>query len=161
MAGAQGQLRHPGVKFPPPTLFVAGIAAAWLLGMLVPLRLVPRSARDIVQAVGTAVLLLGIVVVMWGLVTFVRARTAIIPHYPATRIVSHGPYRFTRNPMYLGMTLAYVGLAMVLNWAWPLLLLPLVLWSLTSLVIRREERYLGHAFGDEYLAYKRRVRRWI
>lgn len=161
MSGAHRRLRHPGVKFPPPTLFVAGLAAAWMLKMLVPLRLAPDGARATLDVVGAAVVALGAVIALWGLVTFLRAKTAVIPHYPATQVVSHGPYRFTRNPMYLGMALAYVGVAMILNWAWPLLLLPLVLWSLTALVIRREERYLGQAFGDEYLAYRRRVRRWI
>lgn len=158
---APGQPKHPGVKFPPPMLFVAGFAAAWLLDLLVPLRLAPGGARHELRIAGTFLLVLGLGVVLWGLVTFFRAKTAIIPHYPASRVVSHGPYRFTRNPMYLGMTLAYAGLSLILNHAWPLLLLPLVLWSLLALVIRREERYLGHAFGEEYLAYKRRVRRWI
>ena len=159
--GGQGQPKHPGVNFPPPLLFVAGFAAAWLLDLLVPLRLARAGARDAVAVGGMTLLVLGLGVIVWGLVTFFRAKTAIIPHYPASRVVSHGPYRFTRNPMYLGMTLAYLGLSLVLNRAWPLLLLPLVLWSLLAFVIRREERYLGHAFGDEYLAYKRRVRRWI
>ena len=159
--GAPVQPKHPGVKFPPPLLFVAGFVVAWLLDLLVPLRLAPGAARREVGITGAILLVLGLGVVLWGLVTFLRARTAIIPHYPASRIVSHGPYRFTRNPMYLGMTLAYLGLSLILNRAWPPLLLPVVLWSLLALVIRREERYLGHAFGEEYLAYKRRVRRWI
>jgi protein-S-isoprenylcysteine O-methyltransferase Ste14 len=156
-----GPPKHPGVKVQPPMLFVAGIVAAWLLGMLVPLRIVPDRAHDGATIGGTVLLVLGMGIVFWGAATFFRARTAIIPHYPASRIVSHGPYRFTRNPMYLGMTLAYVGFALILNWAWPLLLLPLVLWSLIALVIRREERYLSQAFGEEYLAYRSRVRRWI
>jgi protein-S-isoprenylcysteine O-methyltransferase Ste14 len=75
--------------------------------------------------------------------------------------VEQGPYRFTRNPIYLGMTLAYAGLAVLLNLAWPLLVLPGVLVLLVLMVVRREERHLGATFGDAYRDYQRRVRRWI
>ena len=98
---------------------------------------------------------------LWGLISFVRARTAVMPHLPASRLVTAGPYRFTRNPMYLGITLAYAGLALLIDTAWPLLLLPAVLALLMVVVVRREERYLERAFGDAYRAYRDRVRRWI
>ena len=81
------------------------------------------------------------------MVTFWRARTAIIPHRPASRLVRHGPYRFTRNPMYVGLTGLYTGLALIFNVGWPLVLLPLVLVVLWGVVIQREERYLRAAFG--------------
>jgi len=80
---------------------------------------------------------------------------------PASRMVQHGPYRYTRNPMYLGMAVSYVGFSLVVNSAWPLLLLPLALVGLYRLVIAVEERYLEATFGEEYLAYKKKVRRWL
>ena len=95
------------------------------------------------------------------MITFWRARTAIIPHRPASRLVRHGPYRFTRNPMYVALTALYVGLALLFNVAWPLVVLPVVLWLLWHVVIRHEERYLLFAFGGDYAAFTREVRRWL
>ena len=103
----------------------------------------------------------GLSFVAWGLATFFQHRTAIMPHQPASRLVDSGPYRLSRNPMYVGMTTAYLGGVLVTNMFWPLLLLPLSLFGLTMLVIRREERYLADAFGEEYSAYRKRTRRWL
>lgn len=155
--------RHPGVRFPPPTVFVAGFLLGWLLERWVlRLRLAggEANAASLVWS-GSGAMLLGLALIAWGLLTFFRARTAIMPHHAASRLVTHGPYRFTRNPMYLGMSLLHAGLALRMNMGWPLLMLPLSLAALYVLVIRREERYLGAEFGDEYAAYRRRVRRWI
>lgn len=103
----------------------------------------------------------GVILILWGMLTFVRARTAILPIRPASRIVDTGPYRLTRNPMYTGMSLVYLGAMLLLNWGWALVLFPVVLILLYRLVISREEAYLTAAFGEEYLAYCRKVRRWI
>ena len=153
----------PGVRFPPPTLFVAGFVVAWLLERhVLRLRLAGGDAalRGL-EMVGTLVAALGFALGAWGLLTFARSRTAIYPNRPASRIVTHGPYRFTRNPMYVGLTTAYAGIAVASNMGWPLLLLPIVLLGLVQLVIRREERYLASAFGEEYERYRARVRRWL
>jgi protein-S-isoprenylcysteine O-methyltransferase Ste14 len=85
----------------------------------------------------------------------------VLPNRPASALATGGPYHFTRNPMYVGMALLYIGLALVLNTAWPLVFLPLVLLIIDAAVIRREERYLISAFGEEYRAYCSRVRRWL
>ena len=153
---------NPGVRFPPPTLFVVG----WLLGWALDAKVVRfpldgDGATSPLVVGGTVVIVLGLGVIAAGLLTFFRARTAIMPHHAASRLVTHGPYRFTRNPMYVGMTLLYAGLALRTNMGWPLVLLPLVLLALVRLVIGREERYLASAFGAEYDDYRRRVRRWI
>ena len=155
--------RSPGVRFPPPTVFVAGWLLGWLLESRVErIRLVGGSAdRGPLVIGGTLLLAAGLLVIAWGLLTFLRAHTAIMPHHSASTLVTHGPYRFTRNPMYLGMTLLYLGLTLRANMGWPLLLLPVVLWTLYRLVISREERYLSGAFGAAYDDYRRRVRRWI
>jgi protein-S-isoprenylcysteine O-methyltransferase Ste14 len=104
---------------------------------------------------------LGLLLIFWGIATFRVHRTAVFPNRPAAHIVRAGPYRFTRNPMYTGMTVAYGGVAFLLNDAWPLVLLPLVLVLLVRLVIAREERYLMSAFPTEYGEYQRQVRRWL
>ena len=154
---------NPGVHFPPPTFFVAGFLIAWLLETRVlRLRLAGGgTARVVLEIAGAVVAALGLALGAWGLLTFARARTAIYPNRPASRIVTHGPYRFTRNPMYVGLAFAYLGIALGLNMGWPPLLLPLVLLALGRFVIRREERYLAGAFGEEYDRYRARVRRWL
>lgn len=149
----------PGIKFPPPIIFVLGFCAgAALEQRVVRLMLGPRQP---LAAVGWAVMAAALVLGAWAMITFVRARTAIIPHRPASRLVRHGPYRFTRNPMYVAMTTLYVGLSLLFDIAWPLLLLPVVLALLWFTVIRHEERYLRHAFGEEYEGLMRDVRRWL
>lgn len=153
---------HPGVRFPPPLLFVAGFLLAWLVESRVAhLPIAADGASGAARMVGTAIVFVGVALGVWGALTFVRARTAIIPNQPASRVVVSGPYRFTRNPMYIGLTATYVGLAVFTNTIWPLLLLPAVLFLVYQLVIRREERYLAAAFGAEYDAYRQRVRRWL
>ena len=152
-----------GVYFPPPFIFVGGLLVAWLLGSRVyNLPLAPQSVSPIVfRALSYLLILTGLGIAAWGMVTFARAHTAIIPHRPASSLVDTGPYRFTRNPMYTGMTIAYLGVAVHLNSAWAILLLPMVLFLLHRFVIRREERYLSAAFGDTYEAYRARVKRWV
>lgn len=76
-------------------------------------------------------------------------------------MVTNGPYRFTRNPMYLGFTLLYLGAAFWVNTAWPVILLPLVLAVMHYGVIVREEAYLERVFAEEYRTYRQRVRRWL
>lgn len=152
---------NAGVRFPPPLLFGGGFLAGWLLHRARPVHLFGAAVAGIRPALGWLLLVAGLAVSCSGVITFLRARTAVIPHHPASRLVTAGPYRFTRNPMYLGLTLAYLGGVVLIDSAWPLLLLPVVLFALTVAVIRREERYLAAAFGDAYAEYRRRVRRWL
>ena len=77
------------------------------------------------------------------------------------RLVTDGPFRYTRNPGYLGLAMLYAGIAVLRNALWAILLLPLVLYVIQRQEIGREERYLERTFGEEYLAYKAQVRRWV
>ncbi len=113
------------------------------------------------KPIGVVLLAFGFILGLSALVQFWRKRTSVIPYRPTTAIIQSGPFRLTRNPVYLGDTLLYVGVALVMNTAWPLLLLPLVLLIVHRGVILREERYLEQKFGDEYISYRSRVRRWI
>jgi protein-S-isoprenylcysteine O-methyltransferase Ste14 len=153
--------RGPGVRFPPPVLFAGGFLIAWLLDLWLPFRIDGAGPSRVETGVGVFMLAVGLALMFSGLGTFVRQRTAVIPHRPARVLVRTGPYRFTRNPMYLGLTWGYVGLSLTTNWAWPIALLPAVLIALTTLVIRREEHYLREAFGAAYDDYCRQVRRWL
>ncbi len=89
------------------------------------------------------------------------AQTAIDISKPASRIVTDGPFRFSRNPGYVSLTLSYVGLSILADALWPLLLLPVVLVVMQRTVIQREEAYLQRKFGQPYLTYKASTRRWI
>lgn len=153
--------RHPGVKFPPPFVFVLGALVGWLLGRASPLPMFETGRTAITSTAGWLGLVAGFTLVLWGLVTFRRAGTAIVPIAPATQIVQSGPYRFTRNPMYLGMTTMLIGGSVLTNSLWTLLTVPFVLILLHRFVIRREEAYLSAAFPAEYAAYRARVRRFI
>jgi len=98
---------------------------------------------------------------VWGLATLRAAGTSIRPSSPASTLVTHGPFRLSRNPMYLGLTLVYLGVTLLMNSVWTALFLPLVIGTLYLTVIRHEERYLAATFGDEYDNYRGRVRRWL
>ena len=153
-------LPSPGVRFPPPLLFVGGLLAGWLLGRYA--RALPMAGDGrLLDTAGTVLVVLGVALGAWGMITFRRAHTAIVPLHPASRVVTNGPYRFTRNPMYTGLTLVYLGISLYMNSLWPVLALPIVLALLIRLVVRREEAYLRSAFPAEYLAYQARVRRWL
>ena len=154
---------HPGVRFPPPFLFVGGLLLAWLLESKVArLRFIGVDASTApIETAGAFMIVLGVLLIAWGMFTFARARTAILPMKSASRLVDHGPYRLTRNPMYTGMSLIYLGTMLVMNWVWALFIFPAVIWLLYRYVISKEERYLEAEFGEEYREYCRKVRRWI
>ena len=103
----------------------------------------------------------GAIIAGWGLMTFRRARTTTVPGEKSAQLVTWGPYRFTRNPMYVGLTVAYLGEALILRQIWPLLFLPLVLAYVNWVVIPLEETRLLEVFGADYDRYRARVRRWI
>lgn len=155
------KLPSPGVRFPPPIIFVAGLATAALLHSRWPLPIWPPARPFVLLLVAYALVLAGLAWMAWGLITFRHARTAIFPNHPATRIVTAGPYRFGRNPMYLGMSAVYWGVALWLNSLWAVLIFPVVIALLFRFVIRREERYLAQAFGVDYERYRGRVPRWL
>ena len=103
----------------------------------------------------------GIALAALAMRRFRAAGTNIPTPLPSTALVAGGPYRFSRNPIYLALTLIFLGLAAAANSLWLLLLLPAVLAVMHYGVVLREERYLGGKFGERYLDYKARVRRWL
>lgn len=152
---------HAGVLIPPPLLFVLPLVGARMLNSRRPWPLVDGHVIAL-WLLGLVVVSAGVAVGLAGVAAFRAARTTVLPAgRPTTAIVQRGPYRFTRNPMYLAMALAYAGLALLLNTMWALLLLPLVLAVIDRAVIRREERYLTAKFGRPYREYCARVRRWL
>ena len=110
---------------------------------------------------GIVFLAAAIALMVWGFRTMLRARTAIIPDQPASHLVTSGPFRFSRNPLYMSMILGYLSASVWIGSTPSLLLLPVAIVVLQRFVIRREEAYLTRRFGEEYVAYTRRVRRWV
>lgn len=147
-----------GVKFPPPLLYAAAVVGGDLLDRQWPLPLGSGIAWRLVAWLCVA-LWLGLM--FGGLAIFRRRRTSFIPNRPASTLVVEGPYRLTRNPMYLGMASLTVALAILLGTAWPAILLVPVLILIRRLVIDPEEAYLARRFGADYERYTRQVRRWI
>jgi len=148
----------PGVPFPPPLFYVAAIAAGALLRRYAPLPIGWDTPRLI-----AAWLLIALfaVLLLWSFSWFARRRTTIIPNRPAHSLVLDGPFRFTRNPLYLALALLTAGAGLWLNTWWVLILLIPAMVAVDRLVIAREEAYLRRRFGAEYEAFTHRVRRWL
>ena len=151
----------PRVFVPPPFVFVGG----WLVALMCQRQtgfLIDAAGPGRVQlGVGAGLFSIGIALMSWAVITFLRARTPVVPIRPARVLVTHGPFAFSRNPMYVGLTVAYLGLAGVFNQAWPIVWLPVVLVVLSTTVIAREEAHLRVVFGTTYEIYCRHVRRWF
>lgn len=152
---------HANAPVIPPVLFAAAVAAALALKALVPVRLVPVRLDRSADVVGWAVALAGGALAAWALATFLGARTTPLPNRPASALVTGGPYRLSRNPMYIGISLVLAGAALVANDVWMLVLLPPVWLLLTRYVIRPEEAYLERKFGEDFRTFKARTRRWL
>ncbi len=147
-----------GVIAPPPLIFLAGLAVGFGLEALLPGSSVPDALAWIL---GGVLLLAGLALLFSFERTFSQKKTPANPWRPTTAIATDGPYRITRNPAYVGMALVYLGIALLSQALWVLVPLPFVLAIIDRGVIVREERYLERKFGQEYLDYKRNVRRWI
>ena len=155
----RGNADNPGVIAPPPLIYAGALAASLLANRRLHLPfLLPRRLS---RTLGSLLFIGGFLVGLLGFLEMRKVETNANPRRPATTVVTGGPYRFTRNPMYVGFTLMYVGISALANALPPVLLLPLVLRLMRRGVIEREENYLERKFGDVYLEYKVRAPRWI
>jgi protein-S-isoprenylcysteine O-methyltransferase Ste14 len=146
-------------KFPiPPAIPAAALLLGWLLGKLWP---VPLSLPHWTRWIEWPLFVIAPSLAIWAMVTFRRHKTVIDPRGQVTTIVNAGPYRFTRNPMYLALMLIYTAGALAIGNVWVALLIVPLFFALNNGVITREETYLRSAFGTEYTDYMSRVRRWI
>lgn len=148
----------PGIKVPPPLIY----ASALLIGIGLK-RVWPMSPLPTFWAytAGATLIIASVLIMPPVLLRFRRAGTTFDVHKAASALITDGPYRFSRNPTYVSLTMLYVGLGAVLNNAWILLLLVPVLLTMDVFVIRREEKHLEEKFGHRYLQYKASVRRWL
>ncbi|MGB8346302.1 MAG: isoprenylcysteine carboxylmethyltransferase family protein [Ktedonobacteraceae bacterium] len=150
---------NAGVIAPPPLIFAGGLLLGLLLHRRFPARFLPHRQSRILS--GGLLVALAALLVQQAFGEMQRVHTSPNPHETVTEIVIDGPYRLSRNPIYLAFTLFYTGIAVLVNSLWTMLLLPLVLFIMLRGVIEREERYLERKFGEKYLLYKESVRRWI
>jgi protein-S-isoprenylcysteine O-methyltransferase Ste14 len=148
----------PGVIAPPPLIGLAFVLAGLALDWAWPLPFLPQVAQ---YAVGGALFAAALAPALWSFVLFRRAGTNVPTYRPTTALVVSGPYRLSRNPIYLAMTTLLLGIALMVDSLWLVGLLPPFALVLRYGVIAREERYLEAKFGDAYRAYKARVRRWL
>ncbi len=148
----------PGVVAKPPLIYVAGLLLGLALDYVFPIAVLPNTVQYVAGFVliGVSVLLVASV-----LRRFRRAGTNIDVHKPTTAIVTEGPFRYSRNPAYVALSLLYAGLGVAADSLWILGLLIPILIIMRYGVIQREERYLERKFGEDYLRYKRAVRRWL
>lgn len=151
---------NAGVRVIPPLVYVAGLVIGYVVWWFWPAPIVPGGA-GIACAIGVLLILAGIGVTVWAVLTFRRIGTSPIPVAPTTALAFGGPYEYTRNPMYLGLAATHAGIAFLGNALWPLVALIPVVWVIQTQVIDREEAYLMRKFGEEYRAYMGRVRRWF
>jgi protein-S-isoprenylcysteine O-methyltransferase Ste14 len=150
-----------GVRLFPPGIYIGGLAIGYFLDWLRPIPIVPGPLGLALRILGVAVLLAGAWLMFTALTQFRSVGTSPNPTQATTALAFDGPYRLTRNPMYLGMTLLLVGFASVGNALWPLIAAIPAVWIIQTQVILREEAYLEAKFGSPYRDYQARVRRWL
>lgn len=142
-----------------PFLVYIGLGlAALLLQAAIPLPSIPAGAA---RAIGIVLMVANFIFGLPALQGMLKSKTSPNPSRPATSLVISGPYRITRNPMYVGLALLYCGLMVFFQITWGVLITPVVIWLVTVWVIRPEETYLEGKFGAEYINYKNMVHRWI
>jgi protein-S-isoprenylcysteine O-methyltransferase Ste14 len=142
----------------PPLLYLGSIALGVILHFARPVAFLPRSISPLF---GAALVLLGVGLFLFAVRTLRAAGTPVPGDQPTTTIVRAGPYRFSRNPIYLAFSLFQLGIALWVNSLWLLLTLLAPLAVMSLVVIPREEHYLEARFPSEYSDYKASVRRWL
>ena len=156
---SNNEARRPRTLIPPPAPYVLALLGGWWLDRhVLPL---PWDDGVVSRALGWAWLAIGLILFAWTLWTFHRHRTTVNPYASASALCIDGPFRYSRNPIYLGDWLILIGIALLMNTFWPLVFGPLIWLMLRFGVIRYEEAHLEAKFGNAYRDYKTRVRRWI
>ncbi len=149
---------NAGVIAPPPLIYGVAFLLGSLSHFMFPISFLPTN---LARWLGVPLMLAAGLIVATAFRALGRAKTTFDVRKPTTTIVAEGPFRYSRNPMYLSLTLLYMGLAVLINSLWILLLLLPVMIVIQNSVVKREEQYLERKFGETYLRYKAQVRRWI
>lgn len=149
---------RPGIVAPPPLLYIAALALVIALQWLWPLPILDHPAA---AWIGWAALVPGLALNLWGAWSMKRARTPINPYHPVETLVTSGAFRVSRNPLYVGLDLVFLGATLVLDSLWGIAALPVLLAVMHYGVILPEERYLEERLGEPYRRYRAAVRRYV
>jgi len=156
-----GEADRAQTAFTPPLLVLVCLVLGFGLSWLLPLRIWPVGTNRALVVAGVAVVVASFIWLIWSARTMVRGGSSLPVHHPTANLVIRGPYRWSRNPIYAGMVLAFLGLGLARGSWWFVVLAVVVALLLRWGVILREEAYLERKFGDEYRDYAKRVRRWL
>ncbi len=157
-AGRTQRLDSPGVRIPPPVVYIAVFLLSLGLQARFPL---PFLAQPVALGLGGVIAAVGALFIVTSIPTMLRGHGTLNTAGPSAALVVSGPYHFSRNPMYLGLALLFTGLAVLFAVVWALfLVIPLMLYTQVWVIIP-EEQYLQRAFGDGYRVYSAHVRRWL
>jgi protein-S-isoprenylcysteine O-methyltransferase Ste14 len=154
---SKDELDNPGIKVPPPLIYLLPLVLGLILDRKAHLPFLPSG---VVRVVGWPLIGGGVLIGGWWRRTMRDVDAPVRTDRPVPRLTTAGPFGYSRNPAYLGLAMIYAGIAVLRNSLWAILFLPLVVYVIPREVIEREERYLERTFGEEYLAYKARVRCW-
>jgi protein-S-isoprenylcysteine O-methyltransferase Ste14 len=142
----------------PPLVYGGAFVMGLLLHLVFPLHILPTT---LARGIGVVCVLVSLPLALATLRVLSRAHTPVDPMKPTTALVTEGPFRYSRNPIYVALTLLYVGVALLINALWILLLVVPAVLVFRYGVIAREEAYLTRKFGDAYRQYTAQVRRWL
>lgn len=148
-----------GVLIRPPLAWAMAILAGFALDWFAPLPFLPEDWAN--GLVGAVVFAAALALAIWAIDTMTRAGTNVPTNRPTTAMVESGPYRFTRNPIYMGMFGGLIGLGIAFDNPWLLAMLAPFALVIRYGVVAREEAYLERLFGEAYRGYRQRVRRWL
>lgn len=151
----------PGLPLPPPVLLLVALIIAVMLDWVPPQFLEPPVGFNIQVIVGVILAVGSVWLVTSAARLFGREGTNVVPTRPALKIVTGGPYRFTRNPMYLSMVLFLAGISLIFSLEWGLILTPVLWLGYDRLIVVREEAYLRRKFGADYQELLDQTRRWL
>lgn len=150
---------RPRTLMLPPAPYAAAMIGGWWLDR--HWRALPLDLGAVSRPLGWFAVGIGLALFAWTLWTFARHRTTVNPYAGASTLCIRGPFRFSRNPIYLGDWFILTGVSLLLNTVWPLVFAPLIWAMLRYGVIRHEEAHLEARFGDAYRRYAAQVRRWL
>lgn len=151
----------PGVIAPPPLLYLGTLALGLLIQAVRPLPLLPKVLAAVRKPLGAGLIASGVIGLFWATRTMFRAGEHPDPDKPVATVLDEGPFRYSRNPIYVAMTAIYLGITVFRNATWPVAFLPALMTVMVERVVLREEQYLEQQFGSDYREYKSRVGRWI
>jgi protein-S-isoprenylcysteine O-methyltransferase Ste14 len=145
----------------PPIIYLTSVLAGILLQRVLPLPWFEDSTARMLSTIGLLLALVAIGFDLWAMVLFQKHKTTILPNQGATRLITTGPFSWSRNPIYLGNTMLTAAVGLYFGNAWLIILAPIAAYVTQKLAIEREEIHLAAVFGTSWHDYARKVRRWL